>query len=109
MTHTADDVLGAAAVLRELIGPLIERLDAQEARIAALEQQPIGVLDAGVWTLGKRYEQGDGVTWDGHYWVAQEPTRTQPGDGSTPWRLAVRRGKQGREGKACRCAERMAS
>ena len=99
MTQTAEDVLSAAAVLRELIKPLVERLDAQEARIAELEQQPIGVLDAGTWTDGEVYEAGDGTTHHGHYWIAQEKTTDQPGEGSPSWRLAVRRGKQGREGK----------
>lgn len=56
-------------------------------------------FDAKVWTAGTTYPKGAGVTWDGHYWIAQQQTSEQPGEGNPAWRLAVRRGKQGREGK----------
>lgn len=56
-------------------------------------------FDARIWAAGLIYPKGAGVTWDGHYWIAQEPTTDPPGEGSPAWRLAVRRGKQGREGK----------
>jgi len=107
MTPDAGSIFDAATVLREIVKPLQERLDEQQARIEALEQQPIGVLDAGMWSAGTVYEAGDGTTHHGHYWVAQSQTNDEPSDGSRAWRLAVRRGKQGREGQCrCRCAER---
>lgn len=56
-------------------------------------------FDAKVWAAGTTYPKGAGTTWDGHYWIAQAQTSEQPGEGSPAWRLAVRRGKQGREGK----------
>lgn len=55
--------------------------------------------DAQVWTAGQTYPKSAGVTWDGHFWIAQQDTTDQPGEGSKAWRLAVRRGKQGKEGK----------
>jgi hypothetical protein len=73
-----------------------------DARIAALEARPI-VHDAGVFVDGTVYPKGAGVTWDGGFWIAQAETRREPGEGRPEWRLAVRRGKQGREG-TCRCA-----
>ena len=49
-------------------------------------------------TKPKSYRRLSGVTHDGGYWIAQRDTvrGAKPGD-STAWRLAVRRGKQGRK------------
>lgn len=70
---------------------------AQGARVKEWE---LGLpFDAKVFTAGTVYPKGAGVTWDGHYWIALKQTSDQPGEGSPAWRLAVRRGKQGREGK----------
>jgi len=116
MTHTAEDILGAAAVLRQIIGPLIERIDALDAKVTALAQRPVGVIDGGLWKPGVTYPKGVGVTYDHHFWTSQAQTTEQPGNGCPAWRLAVSRGKTGREGKrgamgppgppgSCRCAE----
>lgn len=56
-------------------------------------------FDARVYEAGKVYPKGAGTTWDGHYWIALAQTSDAPGEGSSAWRLVVRRGKQGREGK----------
>lgn len=57
------------------------------------------VLDRGVYQAGKTYEAGDGTTWAGSFWIAREATDTKPGQGATPWRLAVKAGRDGRDGK----------
>lgn len=104
MTTTPDTIFGT--VLRHVLKPLLDRLDALESRIVALEQRE----DVGVWEPGRTYPKYAGVTHDGHYWFAQAQTSEAPGEGCPAWRLAVRRGKQGREGKrgpagpAGRCA-----
>ncbi len=56
-------------------------------------------FDAGVFEAGKAYPAGAGVTNDGHFFIAKSETVQAPGEGSTDWRLVVRRGKQGRDGK----------
>lgn len=56
------------------------------------------VWDAGVWRTGHKYPTGAGTTKDGSYWIAQEPTLSRPGE-SKAWRMAVRRGTDGRPGK----------
>jgi hypothetical protein len=56
-------------------------------------------FDAKVWSAGTVYPKGAGVTSDGHYWIAQAQTSEPPGEGNPAWRIAVRRGKQGREGQ----------
>ena len=105
MTPNPEDVLDAASVLREILRPLVERLDAQDAtmraqaeRIAVLEARPIGCVDGGVWTAGRVYERGTGTTHGGAYWVAQRETLREPADGNDDWRLAVSRGRQGKQG-----------
>jgi integrin beta 3 len=57
------------------------------------------VLDQGVYQGGQAYEKGDGVTFGGSFWIAQAETSAKPGEGATPWRLAVKAGRDGRPGK----------
>lgn len=54
-------------------------------------------LDRGVWKDGA-YLKGDGVTWGGSFWIAQEDTADKP-ETSKAWRLAVKRGRDGKDGK----------
>jgi Collagen triple helix repeat (20 copies) len=54
------------------------------------------VLDAGVWREGKDYAGGDGVTLGGSFFIAQTDTTAKPG-ASDDWRLAVKRGSDGRD------------
>lgn len=57
------------------------------------------VLDRGVFKDGGDYVRGDGVTWDGSFWICQvEFTKAKPGT-SGDWRLAVKRGGEGKPGK----------
>lgn len=53
------------------------------------------VLDAGIWKEGA-YSIGDGVTSGGSFWIAQVETTARPGK-SDDWRLAVKRGADGRD------------
>jgi len=57
------------------------------------------VLDAGVYKAGTTYQAGAGVTWSGSFWIAQKDTDQKPGEGAD-WRMAVRRGGDGKDGKA---------
>lgn len=56
------------------------------------------VIDRGVFFEGKTYEPGDGVTWAGSFWIAQESTTEKP-DSAKGWRLAVKKGRDGKDGK----------
>jgi len=55
------------------------------------------VLDRGVWRDGE-YQAGDGVTLGGSFWIAQRVTTDKP-ETSDAWRLAVKRGRDGKDGK----------
>jgi hypothetical protein len=57
------------------------------------------VLDAGVWKEGATYVAGDGVTLGGSFFIAQTDTSAKPGK-SDDWRLAVKRGSDGRDARA---------
>ena len=56
------------------------------------------VLDAGVWKEGTNYVAGDGVTLGGSFFIAQTMTTAKPGK-SDEWRLAVKRGTDGRDAR----------
>lgn len=54
------------------------------------------VLDRGVFKEGSVYEKGDGVTWGGSFFIAQKDNAEgKPGE-SDAWRLAVKRGRDGK-------------
>lgn len=54
-------------------------------------------IDRGLYSEGKSYDPGDGVTWAGSFWIAQEKTSEKP-DSGNGWRLSVKRGRDGRDG-----------
>jgi hypothetical protein len=56
------------------------------------------VIDRGVFKEGETYQKGDGVTWGGSFWIAQDETADKPDTGKG-WRLAVKKGRDGRDGK----------
>ena len=55
------------------------------------------VIDRGVFAEGKSYEEGDGVTWGGSFWIAQRATGSKPDSADSGWRLAVKRGRDGKD------------
>lgn len=57
------------------------------------------VLDRGVFKAEETYSAGDGVTWGGSYWIAQRETSAKPDTPDSGWRLAVKRGRDGKDAK----------
>lgn len=49
-----------------------------------------------VWKPEQEYVRGDTATWDGSMWVARKTTKLKPGDSNDDWRLAVKRGRNGK-------------
>lgn len=49
------------------------------------------VIDRGVFSAEKSYEQGDGTTYGGCYWIAQKDAPVGVPGGSDDWRLAVKK------------------
>jgi hypothetical protein len=56
-------------------------------------------LDRGVWREGASYAKGDGVTWGGSWFIAQADAPTDKPEASDQWRLAVKRGRDGKSFK----------
>jgi hypothetical protein len=52
------------------------------------------VIDRGVWKEGQ-FKAGDGVSWDGSWFVAQTDTDKKPGTPESGWRLCAKRGRDG--------------
>lgn len=61
------------------------------------------MLDRGVYRPETAYAKGDAVTYGGSVWIAQTETKARP-DGSADWRLAVKKGRDGKDG-AVKAAE----
>lgn len=57
------------------------------------------VLDRGVFSAEKsaEYEAGDGTTYGGCYWIAQKDAPEGVPGSSTDWRLAVKKGRDGKD------------
>jgi hypothetical protein len=65
-------------------------------RIKAFDAKMPVIIDRGVWRE-RAYEPGDGVTWRGSFWIAQKETSAKPDEASADWRLAVKRGRDGKD------------
>lgn len=63
------------------------------------------VIDRGVYSTEKDYAPGDGVSFGGSFWIAQNQTKDRP-ETSKSWRLAVKRGRDGKDGSAGAPGER---
>lgn len=80
------------------LGPLLERHRELESRIRELESRPI-LKFCGPWEKDRAYVAGSVVSFDGSAWVAQDSTSDRPGAGQTSWRLAVKRGTDGKDAR----------
>lgn len=55
------------------------------------------VLDRGVFKVDSDYVTGDAVTWAGSLWIAQRDNPGKPDTADGGWRLAVKRGRDGKD------------
>lgn len=73
------------------------KLQAGESTIEKSVKIP-AVIDRGVFTENqKAYEQGDGVTYGGCFWIAQKDAPEGVPGGSADWRMAVKKGRDGKD------------
>lgn len=54
--------------------------------------------DCGIFKAGTDYRAGDGVTWAGSFFIAQKDSPSGKPEESPDWRLAVKRGRDGKDG-----------
>jgi integrin beta 3 len=57
------------------------------------------IVDRGVWRHETPYSKGDSVSFSGSLWIAQKDNPGKPDEDKDGWRLAVKRGRDGRDGK----------
>lgn len=78
---------------------------AKGGQVVRRYEMPV-VIDKGYWRDGLSAKAGDAYTHDGSLWIALRETSTKPGVGSkSDWRLAVRKGRDGKPGKDGRLIE----
>ena len=53
----------------------------------------------GVWRHEGKYSKGNFCSYGGSLWHCNTETSTKPGDGNPAWQLAVKHGRDGRDGK----------
>lgn len=53
-----------------------------------------------VFKQGESYDPGDAVTWGGSLWIAQRATDAKPDSPDSGWKLAVKKGRDGKDAKA---------
>lgn len=56
-----------------------------------------GIVDRGPYRSGETYQKGDAVSYGGSLWIAQDETFEKP-DGGSGWRLAIKKGRDGKDG-----------
>ena len=61
------------------------------------EIRTASLVDRGVYKAGQAHDAGDAVTYGGSLWIAQADTTASPGGESRDWRLAVKRGRDGKD------------
>jgi hypothetical protein len=70
----------------------------QGERVKEFEAVLPVIIDRGVYSPGKSYDRGDAISFGGALWVCQaEKSAEKPGT-NADWRLAVKKGRDGRDG-----------
>jgi hypothetical protein len=81
----------------EAMGELLkEQLDPIRARLGALEASDAQKAYRGVFSTTESYQKHNSVTHSGGVWIATRDDPGVPGIDGNGWRLAVKRGKDGR-------------
>lgn len=74
------------------------RFDGGDTRHTYELQFPVAIY-RGVYTAGQTYQYGDMVTWGGSLWHAEKETSAKPDSPDGDWRLAVKKGRDGKDAK----------
>lgn len=75
---------------------LVRRFSRGGTIIKEFRHTTSSMIDRGVWRAGN-YSKGDSVSFRGSLFIAQEDTSDEP-ETSKAWRLAVKRGRDGKDG-----------
>lgn len=98
-SFTEQLAIGVTTVLKHAIAPIQTRIVELERRVAQLEARPSAKY-CGTWQPDATYQNGDMVTRSGSVWACQaNHVRSTPGVDHTNWRLAVKRGRDGKDAR----------
>jgi hypothetical protein len=93
-----DTITDACGVTLHLACKEINKL---KTRIKELEARP--ALDyTGLHEPGRSYRKGQAVSHGGSVWIAMHDMPNAPGTPNSGWQLAVKRGRDGKDGKVAR-------
>ena len=82
-------------------GRLKNENEAIMRRLKYLEEQP-SLEYFGVYEPGQNYRKNALVTYEGCLWIAKSNTGSAPGNpGGSQWKMCVKRGRDGKDGKEC--------
>lgn len=56
------------------------------------------VIYRGIYHAGQDYAAGDAITWGGSLWIAEKDTNAKPDTPDCGWKLAARKGRDGKNG-----------
>jgi hypothetical protein len=79
--------------------PLRDRIEVLELRNVEVEKQAAEFRYRGVWQPSEQYCRNNFVTHDGSVWICLHDGAGKPGQ-CLDWQLAVRKGRDGKDGKA---------
>ncbi len=77
---------------------IIRRTTMTNGKVITQTHKTAALIYRGVWKEGP-HEPGDVVTWDGCAWHCGAPTDEKPIMGHASWKLMVKEGRRGRDGK----------
>jgi hypothetical protein len=90
---------GLTEILKAALKQRDDKIEALESRIVQMEKHAAEFRYRRVWRDGEQYRKNNFCTHDGSIWVYLRDTEGKPGQ-SLEWQLAVRKGRDGKDGKA---------
>jgi collagen type III alpha len=77
---------------------LVRTVTYSDGTVEVQRQKTALVINRGVYQASRTYDAGDVVTLDGSQWAAQKDTTERPREGNA-WRLCVKHGRDGKDGR----------
>jgi hypothetical protein len=97
LIRAQNEAVGAA--IGDATKPLLARIGELEREVKELRERP-SIQYLGPFEQGKSYRPFDAITSHGSVWICTSPTSEKPSfSAPTGWRLAVKKGADGRDAR----------